>query len=266
MGWARGYHGYVFEDHHDGAILGAKKFGNYVDVRMWAQQNYNAFADDRQFPLASILREVGDTCKYTYDMGDKWSHILRVEEVADPVSSAHFAALGASVSLIDGHGGCPPEDSMGMGGCYGSYEYPKFLSRYRKASASEQKKIEEEITQRSMNYEQSGVPIPFHPIKFILGYHRELLKVHVEGTNVVRNDAYIGQPMFGAPRDDLPVFIPCLRNDDKCAACLNKLKVLMHCAKCKKELYCSRECQVRDWKRHKKTCQVAEAKGAAKKA
>lgn len=37
------------------------------------------------------------------------------------------------------------------------------------------------------------------------------------------------------------------------------------CAKCKQDLYCSRECQKADWKRHKKTCGTATAGTAQSK-
>ena len=32
MGWCRGYHGYVFEDPTDGAVLGPKKHSGYIDM------------------------------------------------------------------------------------------------------------------------------------------------------------------------------------------------------------------------------------------
>jgi len=39
-----------------------------------------------------------------------------------------------------------------------------------------------------------------------------------------------------------------------CRACGKKGKPLSVCSKCMKVKYCSRECQVQDWKRHKKDC------------
>ena len=39
-----------------------------------------------------------------------------------------------------------------------------------------------------------------------------------------------------------------------CRACGKKGKPLSMCSRCKKAKYCSRECQVQDWKRHKKDC------------
>ncbi|KAF2435169.1 hypothetical protein EJ08DRAFT_392019 [Tothia fuscella] len=37
---------------------------------------------------------------------------------------------------------------------------------------------------------------------------------------------------------------------------------LKWCAKCKTDLYCSRECQTKDWKRHRKNCAANAAKAA----
>jgi len=80
MGWARGYHGYVFEDPRDGAVIGPKKRAGYIDM-MHASMMYPSYMDDRKCPLALILRDVGDICYYTYDLGDNWRHTLTVEQV-----------------------------------------------------------------------------------------------------------------------------------------------------------------------------------------
>ena len=49
--------------------------------------------------------------------------------------------------------------------------------------------------------------------------------------------------------------------EDSCSTCgipQSELKIpLKHCAKCKTQLYCSRECQKDDWKFHKKTCSTS---------
>jgi len=42
-----------------------------------------------------------------------------------------------------------------------------------------------------------------------------------------------------------------------CRACGKEGKALSVCSRCKKVKYCSRECQVKDWKRHKKDCTQA---------
>ncbi|KAK6525427.1 hypothetical protein TWF694_005565 [Orbilia ellipsospora] len=39
-----------------------------------------------------------------------------------------------------------------------------------------------------------------------------------------------------------------------CATCGNSGETIKHCAKCKSEFYCSRDCQKAHWKEHKKVC------------
>ena len=56
---------------------------------------------------------------------------------------------------------------------------------------------------------------------------------------------------------------------DKCCAVCKKSESalakdvkLKHCARCKKVLYCARECQKQHWKIHKKDCAKLAAEGA----
>lgn len=42
--------------------------------------------------------------------------------------------------------------------------------------------------------------------------------------------------------------------DPKCAGCGDL--ATQRCSKCKEEWYCSRECQLKQWKQHKQMCQV----------
>jgi len=63
---------------------------------MHAPLQYFHVADDKEIPLAAMLRSVGDWCSYTYDLGDQWNHKIEVEEVVDEESS--------DVVLMDGTG------------------------------------------------------------------------------------------------------------------------------------------------------------------
>ena len=54
-----------------------------------------------------------------------------------------------------------------------------------------------------------------------------------------------------------------------CACCMKNEKdlpgPLKHCARCKRTLYCSRECQSSNWKRHKKLCGLDSFNGLPEK-
>lgn len=51
---------------------------------------------------------------------------------------------------------------------------------------------------------------------------------------------------------------------DACAQCGNDSDTLKYCAKCRTVQYCNRECQMKHWKAHKKSCRMAPATGGTK--
>ena len=102
MGWCRAYHGYVFLDIHDGAVLGPKKNSGYIDM-MHASTHYYAIGDDRKFPLVSLINQVGDTCHYIYDLGDQYTHCIELMEIKEEGYKPR-----RNVTIIDGKGACPP--------------------------------------------------------------------------------------------------------------------------------------------------------------
>ncbi|RKS09570.1 pRiA4b ORF-3-like protein [Nocardiopsis sp. Huas11] len=67
--------------------------------------------------VADVLRRRGAKGVYTYDFGDDWSHGITVEEIVDADPGAVYPRL------VDGHGGCPPEDCGGAPG----FEYLRHL-------------------------------------------------------------------------------------------------------------------------------------------
>lgn len=62
--------------------------------------------------LHEVLTAVGDELQYHYDFGDDWRHVLVVEDVLAPQTTA---------TCIDGSGACPPED------CGGPWGYEELL-------------------------------------------------------------------------------------------------------------------------------------------
>jgi len=66
--------------------------------------------------LDEVLQDVGDELRYTYDFGDGWDHLLRLESRRPRTDQDPPAALH------DGRRACPPED------CGGPYGYDELLS------------------------------------------------------------------------------------------------------------------------------------------
>jgi hypothetical protein len=44
----------------------------------------------------------------------------------------------------------------------------------------------------------------------------------------------------------------------QCTVCHSNKDGIFKCSKCKKTYYCSRECQIKDWKQHKQSCELTE--------
>jgi hypothetical protein len=235
MGWGRGYHGYAFEDPKDGTIIGPQKHAKYIDT-MHVPMLYIKIMDDKGWSLAALLRNKGDVAYYIYDFGDNWMHRIILEDIV---------AEEDSVSLVEGKGSCPPEDSNGLDG-KGCTFYAQFLKTYKKNPRwPEMKKAVKEAS-RSINYSRpwaGGPPIPFKPLDFNIVYHRKLLSQMLAGPAI--KTARGAAPSRGAKYDE---------SYEGCHACGDRLKTLSKCTRCRIVRYCSRSCQVSDWKIHKADC------------
>ena len=251
MGWSRGYHGYVFEDPRDGAVLGPSKYDGYIDM-MHAPMHYIKVMDDRDFPLAGILESEGQYIHYTYDLGDQWQHFITLEEIIE--------GGDGEVVLLDGAGACPPEDGNGLESksCSG---YAQFLAEYKKNPKKlKMKEAIREVNRHATNYNSSwlGHPVPFRPLEFDIARHRMLMKAMLAGPSVKSRKGMHANFHDGNGPDHY-------RESFKgCDNCGDRLKALSSCADCGKAYYCSRECQVEHWKKggHREAC---KAKGDKKK-
>ena len=85
----------------------------------------DALLPEWEIPLAKYLDQV-HTFAYTYDFGDGWGHLVRVEGIH------RSTALGTR--CIAGENACPPED---CGGPYGYAELTEALSNPRSKSYRE---------------------------------------------------------------------------------------------------------------------------------
>ncbi len=65
--------------------------------------------------LDEVLKAVGDELRYTYDFGDGWDHLLRLD------TRSPRADQDPPAALLDGQRACPPED------CGGPHGYDELL-------------------------------------------------------------------------------------------------------------------------------------------
>ncbi len=84
--------------------------------------------DEASVRLDEVLAEPGDRLFYSYDLGDDWSHTLRLEAVSprEPEQPAAACLAGARA--------CPPED---CGGIWGYQDLLRTLSRPESADAED---------------------------------------------------------------------------------------------------------------------------------
>ncbi len=75
--------------------------------------------------LDEVVQEPGDELRYTYDFGDGWTHLLRLEATRPRGDGEPPAAL------LDGARACPPED------CGGPYGYAELLDLAARAADGE---------------------------------------------------------------------------------------------------------------------------------
>jgi hypothetical protein len=203
----------------------------YIDM-MHVQMQYLYLMSDEEIPLAALLQEPGQKCYYTYDLGDSWQHKLELEEIVEDKKG--------KILLLEGKGGCPPEDSIGLE-MQGSYGYAEFLEEYKK-NPKKQQHVIREVEQTAVNYSQSwaGIPVKFRPLEFDIAFHRSLMQMMLSGPSVSKEE-------FGRG------FVESMR---ACACCGSRVKALQRCSRCKQVWYCSKSCQKKDWKNHKLSCKA----------
>ena len=76
------------------------------------EQTPDRALDERQFRLDELTNGV-EEIYYLYDFGDRWEHLLEVEQVG---SIQGQATLAGQPVCVDGRGACPPEDCGGPDG------------------------------------------------------------------------------------------------------------------------------------------------------
>lgn len=158
MGWVRNYHGHLYTDFRDGALLGDPESGS---IDMMHQHHYFAFLDERKWRLADLLQEPGQQVGWRYDLGDNWRHVITCVEVVPEGEST------GRVAVLDGSCACPPEDSKGLEGmgCASYQDCLELLPQPGYKSSAAYRTVVREAS-ASLNYQQERAG--FDPSRFVL--------------------------------------------------------------------------------------------------
>ena len=238
MGWSKRRHGYVFQDPRDGAVIGPKK-SDFADMRH-ANLKFNAFMDDKNLLVASLLQKEGDFCWWVYDVGDHWEHGLKVVQVLTEGDEEYDHAR-----LFYGRGACPGEDSIGLKD-KGCEAYATFLQTYKR----QPQLCKQALKTIAGAANHVNRPVEYDQLIFHLEYRRaELAAALADQGNTST------QPLLALK--DLQLSSAIVKEDKKvsgCWHCGNTESALMKCGKCNTAYYCCRGCQVSNWKTHKEEC------------
>lgn len=99
MGWTDSH----LHQFRTGSDRRAPRFVTHFDLE---EGDDGVLEDDVR--LDQLVAHVGDVIGYSYDFGDDWDHVIKVESVLDVVPT--------DVQCTDGRLACPPEDCGGIGG------------------------------------------------------------------------------------------------------------------------------------------------------
>lgn len=259
-----------------------------ADATAWLSQSFLPSSQDRMAgpksglkpesaTLGDLLKNVGDYCFYTYDLGDCWIHRLTVEKVFSVEES------DGKIDIIEGAMRCPPEDGEG---CTTYQE--EILDLYNEQTENPTN-VENARELAEACFKQRGalnVRGSFRPAEFNLLETKLALAAALGSRNSTRNSvktfsmgmggmmkggfemAEIGQiSMVTKVQDDrfdhMGGFISFHETVDVkpdpidatlCNQCGSPHE-LKACSRCYSAFYCSRECQTLHWSAsHKKKC------------
>jgi len=108
VGW-EGYHLYEFQKDKDCYA----DHDTVLEYRSWpsTKETGEKWHNYANVTLGQVLKKVGDEMVFTYDLGDSWEHVVTLLE------RGKYAGMQApDFFLLNGCGGCPPEDAGGVDG------------------------------------------------------------------------------------------------------------------------------------------------------
>jgi hypothetical protein len=101
MGWENRH---LFEFNINGLRIGEP----HEDDEGWGGK----LIDSLTVPLASMIKTTKEKFTYTYDFGDDWVHMIKVEKFLPKDEKVNYSVC------IGGELNCPPEDCGGIWGFY----------------------------------------------------------------------------------------------------------------------------------------------------
>ncbi|KAF8586097.1 hypothetical protein K439DRAFT_1632012 [Ramaria rubella] len=269
MGWTRNLHTHVFTDYSDGALFGPKE-STSVDMVHLDLMGFG-YVPEEKWSIAHLLRKAGDKIGWLYDFGDKWYHIILVEEICSLDESS------GAVYLIDGSGACPRENGSG------NRTWVEDIKKFESGDRGDREDVLKD-TFFAPNYEERPwiTRKNFTIDQFDIGRARAAVKQALDSKGSVARGAKTFFMPLGPDPDGSQVRPPLKKHEklqktttnDDCighfeevvsmkrdskatAACANcgSPHSLKLCARCKQIFYCSMDCQRAHWReKHRAEC------------
>jgi len=272
MGYARGEHGYLFHL-PSAAYAGRKRPPVNRDIGFWPQdcgtvditchlQNHRGgrFAVPAQRVLISdVLREVGDTIRWKYDLGDCLRHVVELVKIHRGGVLAD--AQGRTVVLLRGQGAGVPENPRSV------FDHAKRLAAIARGGRAAQDAINEMRESAVGNWALVAAPggQRYDPTYFNAELCQRLLDRAADelggGDYSGAKNVVCFNPSTNLPDQGATGVLP--KPPLACAQCGQRQEVLNWCGRCRNVAYCNVECQRQHWVGgHKHAC-VAVVKPAA---
>ncbi|KAI5807518.1 MM3350-like domain-containing protein [Peziza echinospora] len=282
LGWVRNYHVGFYTDRTDGALIGPIETGHHEVAHM--NMMFYEFMDEKKYTLADFLEKEGDSLGWCYDLGDHWRHEITVEKVVPAAES------NGKFELLNGSGACPGEDMKG------NVAWGMKLEELKTQTRAQSRGLMDEIA-NCLNYRNdlaTASPLwIFDPVRFnvkearnrvqqaLCSFSSEPLGPKTFGFSPGMmgfqglKSCSIMEPMESSYRGNIPgskevrqcmhdgsalfEYIRFIEPQDMqiCENC-GKPDGLQRCSRCRNRSYCSKECQVKRWKDHRKICQAPQ--------
>jgi len=104
IGWKRNYHTYLFvRPNRVNRLLGYAPSDTRAVDRMHfsAKPGGKQLVDAAKVYIGDLLLKQGDVIRYTYDLGDTWTHEIRLEEIVPPAKPVCEVLAGALAGPVE---------------------------------------------------------------------------------------------------------------------------------------------------------------------